>query len=240
MASGDYVLPLDADDLLSPTFISQAAAALESQAEFDVVIPSTGFFTSEEELLERRFVDYATFLGDVPTLGMLANRLGCATSLMRRRVVERFRYNERLSSYEDWDLYLRLAQAGHRFIVTNQLHFFYRRRKGSMIGGVTPQRHFALMAEIYDQLSHPPGPGQISALLALVAATTAEPTPVQEKPLRHFVLDALHRRFDRLGMGSGARLLLSYELADAVNRRVKTSPRMHGLLKRTTGRSSPR
>jgi glycosyltransferase involved in cell wall biosynthesis len=234
MSSGAFVLPLDADDLISPTFISQAVAALQNHPEFDVVTATAGFFTEEEQLLERRFFDYATFLGDAPTLGTLANRLGCATSLMRRSVFDKFSYNEQLTSYEDWELYLRLAQAGHRFLVTNQVHFFYRRREGSMIHGVTADRHFALLAQIYDQLPQPPGgAARLSSMLALSSPTTADGIPVEDKPLRHQVLDTLHETFDRFGVGSSARLLLSYELADSLNRGVKKLPLVHGLLKRS-------
>jgi len=43
------------------------------------------------------------------------------------------RGGEELQALEDWDFYLRALLAGKRFIVTNELHFFYRKRSGSMI-----------------------------------------------------------------------------------------------------------
>jgi hypothetical protein len=231
-STGDYILPLDADDCISPTFIERAVEALELHSEFDVVVPSTGYFQSDEALEARQFCDYALFLGDAPSLGLVANRFSCATSLMRRSLFERFRYNERLTSYEDWDLYLRLALAGHRFLVTNQIHFHYRRRPQSMITGVSPRRHLQLVNQIYRELPKPLGPTvwldtfftltgklpdeeprNVTAHMAEVAPrVSAHPEPLaQERPLRYGVIDTM-------------------------NTALKTMPRFHLLLKRAAFR----
>jgi glycosyltransferase involved in cell wall biosynthesis len=226
-ATGDYILPLDADDCISPTFLELAVQGLERHREFDVVVPSTGYFQSDEALEARQFCDYALFIGDVPSLGLVANRLSCATSLMRRSLFDRFRYNDRLSSYEDWELYVRLAQAGCRFLVTNQLHFHYRRRAQSMITGVNPRRHLELLDQVYTGLSMPLSPATQLGTFISLAGTPPEapprpaeppapqpepppPPPVAFRPLR-------------------------YEVVDRMNDALKTLPRVHPLLKRVTG-----
>ncbi|MCE9672706.1 glycosyltransferase [Myxococcus stipitatus] len=181
-AKGEYVLPLDADDCINPRFIRLAVDALERHREFDVVVPSTGYFDSDEALAERRFCDYAMFIGDCPSLGMVANRLSCATSLMRRSLFEHTRYDEQLRSYEDWDLYLRLAHAGHRFLVTNAIHFHYRRRGGSMISEVNPRRHLELLAQLHRNLPRPlPEYIRLEPFL-LLAMSPEAPTPALEGP----------------------------------------------------------
>ncbi len=86
-------------------------------------------------------------------MGLIANQLSSATALIRRSVFETVRYDERLPSYEDWDLYLRLAQSGHRFLVTNDVQFFYRQRKGSMISGVDRARHYLLLSRLLGNLA---------------------------------------------------------------------------------------
>ncbi len=123
-ATGDFILPLDADDVIGPHFLEQAVRALESNPAFDVVVPNAAYFEKDEDIPEQRFCDYATFLGDVPSMGLVENRFSCATSLMRRALFERFSYNENLSNYEGWDRYLRLALNGRRFLVTNDINFF--------------------------------------------------------------------------------------------------------------------
>jgi glycosyltransferase involved in cell wall biosynthesis len=212
-ATGDYILPLDADDCIAPAFLERAVAALERHAEYDVVVPSTGYFLTDETLEARQFCDYALFLGDVPSLGMVANRFSCATSLMRRSLFERWRYNERLTSYEDWDLYLRLAQAGHRFLVTNQIQFHYRRRQQSMISGVKPRRHLELVNQMYRSLPKPLSPALwMDTFITLVGpppveeaspsepavAPQAQPLEPQERPLRHGVIDMMNATLKRM------------------------------------------
>lgn len=156
-ATGKYILPLDADDCISPRFLELAVQALESQPEFDLVVPTAAYFRSDAELVMRTFSDYAVFLGDVPSFGLVANRFSCATSLMRRSLFERFSYNEKLKCYEDWDLYLRLCCAGYRFLVTNDIHFYYRDRGNSMVKDATtnPEYHLQSLARLLEDLPSP-------------------------------------------------------------------------------------
>ncbi len=44
LAQGTYILPVDADDLISPTFISQAVEAIEKDTEVKAVCPRAEFF----------------------------------------------------------------------------------------------------------------------------------------------------------------------------------------------------
>jgi GT2 family glycosyltransferase/glycosyltransferase involved in cell wall biosynthesis len=261
-STGDYILPLDADDCISPTFIELAVKALERHPEFDVVVPSTGYFLSDEALEARQFCDYALFLGDAPSLGLVANRFSCATSLLRRGLFERFQYNDRLTSYEDWDLYLRLALAGHRFLVTNQLHFHYRRRAKSMISGVGKRRHLQLVNQIYRDLPKPLGPsvwmetfftlaGPLPEDEPLVVPPESEESLVHERPLRYGVIDAVNgaiksvpgvhlllkqaalRVNEALAGEPGQEQPLRYVVADRMNGALKRVSAVHTVLKRT-------
>lgn len=163
-ATGRYVLPLDADDLISREFLELAVRALEKNPEFDVVVPAAGYFRSGDAPERGEFCDYALFLGDAPSLGMIANRFSCATSLMRRTLFDSFSYDEQLKSFEDWNLYLRLALTGHRFLVTNEIHFFYRRREGSMIHALGADERAALLGQMWQSLPALPKPLFLPAL----------------------------------------------------------------------------
>ena len=208
-ARGKYIVPLDADDCIAPDFIRTAVSALERHAEFDfLVVPSVAYFDTDENLFARKLIDYAVFLGDAPSLGLIANRLSTATSLMRKALFDSgSTYNESLTSYEDWDLYLRLVMDGRRMLVTNDLQFFYRRRPGSMIRGVDPARHLGLLGRIYDNLPHP--------LPASVRART-------------FLSDSSLNPDDD-------EVALRHEVADSVNSALKRLPRVHQALKQGTG-----
>ncbi|MBU9227190.1 glycosyltransferase [Burkholderia multivorans] len=138
---GEFVLTLDADDLIGPQFIELAVNALQCNSAFDFVVPQTGFFLDQEEGQIGRqaaFADYAVFYGEARALGMYENRFSTATCMARTTTLRELKYREELEAYEDWDLYTRAVAAGKRFIATNGIHFFYRRRANSMYH--TPER----------------------------------------------------------------------------------------------------
>jgi hypothetical protein len=149
------------------------------------------------------------------------NRFGCATSLMRRSLVLEHGYDERLSSYEDWDLYLRFAVAGVRFLVTNNVQFFYRLRQGSMIKGVDRRRHYALLRELHHKVL---GPGSVVSTDALIAHLADLETARPEM--------AVPARPGEVVTVAAEEIPLRYRLVDRLNAMAKRAPVIHPLLKR--------
>ncbi len=197
-ATGAYVLPLDADDFIDPGFVEIAVKALETSADFDVVVPTGAYFTDESALREHRYVGYLCFLGNTPTLGLLENSFSTATALLRKALFAEVQYDERLTSYEDWSLYLHLTHARKRFLVTNDVRFFYRRRESSMVSHLTASRRSQLLAEIFGTL---PRPLPTSVQLAALAPYAEDPPP---PPLRHLMVDRLNDRLKRWPAVHGA------------------------------------
>ncbi|MET3479785.1 glycosyltransferase family 2 protein [Variovorax atrisoli] len=136
-SSGRYVLTLDADDLIHPRFLEVGVAALENSSEFDIVVTPAGYFLDNEGPpspdASANFCDYAMFSGEAVVAGLLENRFSTATALFRRSTMVRFPYIESLNCYEDWSVFMRMCDAGCRFIVTTDVFFFYRRRPDSMV-----------------------------------------------------------------------------------------------------------
>lgn len=155
-AAGEFVLCLDADDLLSPGFLRLAVAALQRSTRFDIVVPRPGYF--DDAAADAIPVDTGALpvVGCIPLVGnafdsgLFANRFSTASCLMRRTVWEALGgYDEGLRSYEDWQFHRRALAHGFRFVVTNGIHFFYRRRGDSMIHSPAMRaRHSALHAEM--------------------------------------------------------------------------------------------
>ena len=127
---------MDADDLISPDFIAKAVGALERNPDYSIVVPQTAFFPQERNEVPESAIRVSGFYclpwGSTAS-GFFENRFSTATVLARRTVFDELKYREDLRALEDWDLYLRATIAGKRFIVTNEVHFFYRWRQGSMI-----------------------------------------------------------------------------------------------------------
>ena len=178
-AAGDYILTLDADDLVHPGFLSLAVDALERNPDHDFVVTQAGYFTGADEIPlpgeQADFIDYAIFTGEAVVAGLTENRFSTATAVFRRSLLKRFPYREELSAYEDWDLYLRLSHADVRCLVTTGVYFFYRRRAGSMIAAseATADARALLIHDMLRGLPSP-GPHDRAHYLALAATTDAD------------------------------------------------------------------
>ncbi|HEX3875259.1 MAG TPA: glycosyltransferase [Solirubrobacteraceae bacterium] len=130
---GRYVVPLDADNMLEPTFVERTLAILEAD-------PTVAYATTWSRYVDERGLDFPP-----PNLGYQPigngspmierdNIAGDAISLMRRWLFDiGFDYSQDLVSYEDWELYRRLGRAGHFGVVIPERLFRYRVRQDSMI-----------------------------------------------------------------------------------------------------------
>ena len=124
-ASGRYVVPLDADDLLPAGFVAAALQALSRDPELAYV---TGY-VRHFGLLDHTYVP----VGHVPGLSLVLNTHARATALFRKTAIEAVGgYDEELPACEDWDLYLSLAAAGYRSDVLPIVGQRYRRHADSM------------------------------------------------------------------------------------------------------------
>lgn len=131
VTTGAYVLPLDADNLLLPRFLERAVAVLEAD-------PELAFVTT----WSRHIDDTGAPLpggGDAPLGNWAAstardNVAGDGTALLRRSIFDAgHRWDEELTSFEDWFFYRRLAEQGIMGDVLPERLFAYRVRADSML-----------------------------------------------------------------------------------------------------------
>lgn len=189
-AAGDYVLPLDADDLLNLRFIEVAVRALQRNPEFDVFVTPAAYFHDGGNLIlpgeEADFPGYAVFVGEALISGVRENRFSTATALFRASVIREYGYIESLTSLEDWNLYLRLAQDNHRFLVSNDVYFYYRNRPGSMIKEAFDPTQNALF--LHDNLRTAVA-GKLTIPLAYLAYLNPPPLPPRVEGLNTLSMD---------------------------------------------------
>ncbi len=125
MARGKYVVPLDADDQIDPTYLTRMVAALESN-------PRAGFAHCYARLhhdidalfLTRPFNQYWQLLSNDIAFG-----------LVRRDAWEQVGgYNEVAFSkgHEDWEFWLRLAGSGWEQVHVHEVLYKYRKHGVSM------------------------------------------------------------------------------------------------------------
>ncbi|PRG13047.1 glycosyl transferase [Burkholderia multivorans] len=134
-ARGAFFLTLDADDLIAPDFIAIAVKGLLRNPEVAFAVPQAAYFDdgADGEPGSLEWARCLTFVGEARASGIVQNYFSTATVLGRAEAFRIFKYDECLRAYEDWDMYMRALMSGARFMVTNSVHFYYRRRGNSMI-----------------------------------------------------------------------------------------------------------
>lgn len=127
-ANTKYILPLDADDLIDSTFIEKGVQILEQASHIAFVYPLVKLFGEVEGIWQTLPFNfhYLKFRNYIP-----------ATIIMRRKAWEDVSgYDERMrDGYEDWEFILRLGKRRLSGQHINEVLFFYRKHKGSMLEG---------------------------------------------------------------------------------------------------------
>jgi len=196
-AKGDYVLMLDADDLIHPDYITAGVAALENN-------PDLGYVTCHARnfgALDNAYIP----VGFVPALMLALNTDGKCANLYRRKVFEDCGgYDEVLVSYEDWDFLLTLNELGWKGDVLPAEFFFYRRHFDSMVYTVADPRRAELIQ--YMMLKHYRLLEKHSPLLSIVLArlwkeaevaaekVSAQPAHISSKEMKRVLKKYLQRK----------------------------------------------
>ncbi|MDD3153490.1 MAG: glycosyltransferase [Victivallaceae bacterium] len=126
---GDYIFPLDGDDLIDPSYPIRAAEYLKTHENVLVTCCITVKFGVENGIFEQPDYSFAQ---------LLCNNLICCCSCFRKKDLLRVGgYDESLKVLEDWDLLIRLlAEGGEVYRIPEPL-FFYRQRARSLMSSST-------------------------------------------------------------------------------------------------------
>ena len=118
-SSGKYILPLDADDLIAPTYLEEAVDYLEEHPEVKVVYCKAEKFGA---------VNCKWNLPDYDFNKMLFENLLFCTALFRRSDFDKCGgYNENMKAgIEDWDFWLSLLGPDDKVYRIDKVLFYYR------------------------------------------------------------------------------------------------------------------
>ncbi len=146
-ATGDFILPLDSDDMLKENAIQKfTEIILQTQQQSpDVIAPSFECFG----LRDNKVILGGFGLEELKQ----ANRLGYFSLIKRQTLLNVGGYNPKMRwGYEDYDLWFDLFKRGSKFLVLSDVLVRYRIRENSMI--VDANRH---STELLDQMkiNHP-------------------------------------------------------------------------------------
>lgn len=140
-ATGDYILPLDADDILEPNCVERILeVAKETNA--DVIAPSLTCFGLGNQ---------TTILMPEPKLEdfKVGNRIAYCSAIKREALLEVGGYSPKMvEGYEDLHLTINLLTRGKRIVTIPEPLMRYRIKEHSMITE-SRKHHDKLMAQIY-------------------------------------------------------------------------------------------
>ncbi|MBZ4417772.1 glycosyltransferase [Myxococcus sp. RHSTA-1-4] len=215
VARGRYILPLDPDDLIEPTFLEKTVSVMEDSPGLAYVTSLVAYFRESPENIVGGWIPSGL---DRDALWVV-NVASTCTALMERRLVEELGgYDEWLTSYEDWDVFSRMAERGLTGSVIPEPLFLYRLRSDSMTHTLRlteRQQMLSYLSNKHPTLALDPGrslrirEGEAHRMEARLLAEVAAATP---PPWMNRVADRVNgtlKRFDFLHhtLKSAARLV---------------------------------
>ena len=151
-----YLSFLDSDDLFEPNKLELLVGALEDQPAAGLAAGQAVPIDSSGNPVGRMF---DTPPSDDPAELLLGNPLHVGSVLLRKEWQERVGFfDETLRSYEDWDMWLRLACAGCRFVWIPEPVSRYRfhREQMTRIGTQMTTATFAALDKFFARPEIPP------------------------------------------------------------------------------------
>ena len=186
-ARGEFVLPLDADDIISPTFVAQAVEVMRREPELAYVTAMVGYF---RQAPTRHFGGWVP-LGLHRDLLPIHNCGGCCIALFRRDALNDINgYSTELTSYEDWDVYCSLAERGHHGAVIPDFMLHYRIRSDSLLRTEVEMRKQHLHARVLAR--HPNLARDHSRVQRTMLSEQMEAGNLERAGLRYRVADRLN------------------------------------------------
>ncbi len=148
ISQGQYILALDADDLLAPTFLEKTVPILDSRPEVAYVSTKALFFGISNKIWPR---------SQFSPLNLPVTNQQTNTTLFRRAMWDDLRgWDERMSDgYVDWEFWVRGTKKGWLGEQLDDCLFFYRRKGDSTVmaaknkGARLKLKIMALNPEIY-------------------------------------------------------------------------------------------
>lgn len=123
-AKGDYILPLDADDKIAPTYMAQAVDILDNDNDVGIVYCEADFFGGQSG---------KWLLPDFSPQKMLYENLIFSSAFFRKADWEAVGgYNPNMKyGWEDWDFWLAMMRLKRMVVRLPEILFFYRVRYDS-------------------------------------------------------------------------------------------------------------
>lgn len=119
-ATGEYLLFLDADDIIAPTYISKCIASLSQDKTLNIVYAEAEYFGARSG---------SWILPDFNLPNFIESNCIPASAVIRNEVFQKVgKFDENLKCYEDWELWIRIVKEFGGVHKIKEPLFFYRKR----------------------------------------------------------------------------------------------------------------
>jgi glycosyltransferase involved in cell wall biosynthesis len=147
LASGKYILPLDADNKINTEILNEALEILESKSEIDIVYSDRILFGDK--------TGYDTVGGFNLQKLILSNYIDACAVYRKNLLDDIGLYDDKMPAMgaEDWDLWIRAAFANKKFYYLNKAMYEYRLLGESMARTITGPKYGKIKS--YMQAKHP-------------------------------------------------------------------------------------
>lgn len=141
-AKGEYILPLDADDRIGPTYLEQAVRLLDANPELGIVYCKGQYFGDRNS---------EWLLPDYSLEEMLLNNVIFCTAFFRKMDWEEVGGFDPAMIYgwEDYDFWLSLIERGRQVRRVPDILFYYRIRSDSMLRSREKKQKVASLVRIF-------------------------------------------------------------------------------------------
>ena len=143
--SGEYILPLDADDRIGATYLEKAVRILDANANTGIVYAEAEFFgnrTGPWNLKPYRFPEI-----------LLENVIFCTAMFRRRDWEATVGFRAEFKMWDDYDFWLSVIELGRDVYRIPEVLFYYRRHAGSKTASARRQQLGHVQAQIWQ--AHP-------------------------------------------------------------------------------------
>jgi glycosyltransferase involved in cell wall biosynthesis len=131
-ASGEFVVNLDADDVLLPGSLAARAELLSERPDLDIVVTEAIVELDGVPLRSLYREDWTFETADQPRAILERCFIAPPWSLRRSRFLAVGGFDETLSHAEDWELFVRMIRSGSRAGLVDQALARYRLQRGSL------------------------------------------------------------------------------------------------------------
>jgi glycosyltransferase involved in cell wall biosynthesis len=142
-ATGEFVVPLDADDVYAPTRLQRLAELAAARPQLDIL--STDAHLSSAGEVVGRFNENTPFAFQAQAQAILERCFVICPAMRRNRLLELGGYDESLRTAEDWDVCIRLILSGSEAGLVDEPLLEYRLGSESL----TSSRSQTLRERVY-------------------------------------------------------------------------------------------